>query len=233
MSVSDVASSLGLQEARVRRMLASGQLAGRKVGKVWVVDRDAVAAAGDARRPAGRPMSAAMARAMIDLIGQDLGAAPGDDWRAVDERGRSRLGDHLRRLLAVDESAPLLRAWLPHRADRRRYSFRGESDELLGDARVVLGGVHHAELPLFGGLPDLHVASSDIDDLVWDHLLVADLAGEIIVHVEPVARADLAASLVDVAQSGGPRNDAVVAEVLSRRPTAGGRSDGRAPSSRE
>ncbi len=43
MSVSDVASSLGLQEARVRRMLASGQLAGRKVGKVWVVDRDAVA----------------------------------------------------------------------------------------------------------------------------------------------------------------------------------------------
>ncbi len=61
------------------------------------------------------------------------------------------------------------------------------------------------------GLPDLHVASSDIDDLVWDHLLVADLAGDIIVHVEPVARADLAASLVDLAQSGGPRNDAVVA----------------------
>ncbi|MFT3877097.1 MAG: helix-turn-helix domain-containing protein [Propioniciclava sp.] len=216
MSTSEAASALGVQEVRVRRMLSSGQLAGCKVGKVWIVDRAAVEAAADARRLAGRPMSAVMARAMIDLIGQHLGASPGAAWSAVEHRGRTRLSDHLRRLLLADDPAPLLRSWLPHRSERRVYAFRGEMAELLGDARVVPGGSHHAELPLSGGPADLHVAQSDIDDLVWEHLLVADPAGDVIVHVEPSVRTDLAACLVDIAQSGGPRNDAVVAEVLAR-----------------
>ena len=215
LSVSEAASALGLREARVRRMLGAGQLAGRKVGKVWVVESAGVGAAADAHRPAGRPMSAVMARAMVDLIGQHLGASPGEDWVAVDQRGRTRLRGHLRRLLVADDPAPLLRAWLPHRAERRVYAFRGELVELLRDDRVVVGGVQHAELPLSGGSVDLHVAAADIEGLVWDHLLIEDLAGNVIVHAEPAVRADLAACVVDIAQSGGPRNDAIVAVALT------------------
>lgn len=216
MSVSEAASALGLREARVRRMLGSEQLAGRKVGGMWIVEAAAVRAAAGARRPVGRPMAPAMARAMVDLVGQHLGAPAGADWGMVDSRGRARLRVHLDRLLVAADPAVLLRAWLPHRGERRAYVFRGDLADLLGDSRLAAGGANHPELPLSGGPCDLHVHDDDAEAVIWDHLLVADLAGNVIVHREPVIRVDLAACLVDIAQSGGDRNDAVVAEVLSR-----------------
>jgi hypothetical protein len=62
---------LGVSERRVRQMLADGVLCGEHIGRVWVVERNSVRRARDARRGVGRPWRAASAWAVLALANGD------------------------------------------------------------------------------------------------------------------------------------------------------------------
>ncbi len=94
-SVADAAADLGVAEVRVRQMLQSGRLAGRKVGRQWLIDSSEIQRAVAHRAPSGRPLAARLAWGVLDLL--DDGSAP---W--LDRADRSRARVHARNLAGAD-----------------------------------------------------------------------------------------------------------------------------------
>ncbi|MGH3248449.1 MAG: helix-turn-helix domain-containing protein [Trebonia sp.] len=110
IAVREAAERLGISVPRVRQLLMSGDLAGRRLGRVWLVSAESVARMRErgARLP-GRPLGPRRAWALLDLLaGGDAaslapsarsqvrvrarglaGATPGQ-WRAA-LRGRSEV----------------------------------------------------------------------------------------------------------------------------------------------
>lgn len=86
LTVREAAHRMGVSEQRVRALLKQGRLAGRKVGRAWLVsgDRDL-----SARENRGRPVSAANAWALLALLSGEIPA-----W--VDPSVRSRLRRRIR-----------------------------------------------------------------------------------------------------------------------------------------
>lgn len=68
ISVREAADRLGLDESRVRRLLRSGQLAGRAVGGRWLVRDDDVSRLRQQSNPSGRPMAPARAWALLRML---------------------------------------------------------------------------------------------------------------------------------------------------------------------
>lgn len=68
ISVREAADRLGLDESRVRRLLRSGQLAGRAVGGRWLVRDDDVSRLRQQANPSGRPMAPARAWALLRML---------------------------------------------------------------------------------------------------------------------------------------------------------------------
>jgi excisionase family DNA binding protein len=90
LSVAEAASRLNVDRSRVEQLLRAGRLCGRRSGRIWLVDADALADwAAHARAP-GRPMAPARAWALLDIL--DGGSAP---WLSAVARSqvRSRLRD--------------------------------------------------------------------------------------------------------------------------------------------
>ncbi len=69
--VREVAHRMGVSEQRVRVLLKQGRLAGRKVGRAWLVSGDTDL---PARENRGRPVSAANAWALLALLGGEVPA---------------------------------------------------------------------------------------------------------------------------------------------------------------
>ena len=109
LSVAEAASALEVDESRIRQMLRSGALAGRHVGRAWVVSGEALADLRGQRSPAGRPLAAKRAWTLLDLL--DGGRAA---W--LDPVARSQVRAHLRRLTGSD--ATRWRAALRGREER-------------------------------------------------------------------------------------------------------------------
>lgn len=216
LSVAEAAERLGVSRQRVVQLIGDGRLHAVRLGRSWAIAEGELASFEVARRPSVRPMSARMARAMVDLIGQGFGEPAGVSWQGLPDRERSRLRRRWEQLRASEEPASLLRAWLPRRCDVGRFSFQGDAAKLFADSRLGRGGAAHPALGLAGGaLLEPHVADSDREGVIWDLLLVAVPDGNVLLRSEPVVRVDLAACLVDVADAGGGRNDRAVAECLS------------------
>lgn len=220
VSVAEAAAALKLSRQRVVQLINTGRLDASRLGRSWAISDAELAAFMAARRPRVRPMTAGMARAMVDLIGQHLGEQAGPSWLELPDRERSRLRRRWDRLTASDEPASLLRAWLPARCRAERFSFRGDRSELFDDPRLRAGGAAHPALGLSGGtLVEPHVMDADREDVIWDLLLLPATNGNVLLRSEPIARTDLAACIADVADVGGGRNDQVVARLLHSRQT--------------
>lgn len=85
IAVKEAAQRLGLSESRIRQLLVAGDLSGRQIGRVWLVDGDDVARLqGQQRRP-GRPVGPKRAWAIVDLLSG--GTAP---WLSYSERSQVR-----------------------------------------------------------------------------------------------------------------------------------------------
>ncbi len=85
IAVSEAAQRLGVSESRVRQLLAAGDLAGRRIGRAWLIDSGDVARLeGQSRRP-GRPMGPKRAWAIVDFLSG--GSAP---WLTYSERSQVR-----------------------------------------------------------------------------------------------------------------------------------------------
>ncbi|MGD0701976.1 MAG: helix-turn-helix domain-containing protein [Trebonia sp.] len=109
ISVADAAARLDLSEPRIRQLLSSGDLAGRRLGRSWLVSDESVAHLQQQGRPSGRPLGPRRAWGLLDLLAdgraawlapsarsqlragaQRLADAPPDKWRAA-LRGRCRV----------------------------------------------------------------------------------------------------------------------------------------------
>src|SRR5690606_12205486 len=60
ITVAEAADRLGVSPSRVRALVGAGSLPGRKVGGLWLLEEDAVDAAGRDPRRSGRPLSPRM-----------------------------------------------------------------------------------------------------------------------------------------------------------------------------
>jgi excisionase family DNA binding protein len=113
-SVSDVAKELGLSERRVRALIESGQLPAQRVGRSWLVSREAVERSRRSERRHGRPLGAANSWALLALLAGEKPA-----WVRPDVLSRlrryARDPEWLLNVLRHSESRAKVRSlWLAH-----------------------------------------------------------------------------------------------------------------------
>jgi excisionase family DNA binding protein len=160
IAVREAAERLGVSEPRVRQLLGSGDLAGRRLGRVWLVSAESVARMGErgARLP-GRPLGPRRAWALLDLL------AGGDAaWLASPARSQLRA-----RLRGLADAA----------AGQWRAALRGRSEVLPCRAHPAAisrlaghEGVLPAGLAVLEGRPfDLVIAGHVIDQAYVDPAL--------------------------------------------------------------
>jgi len=140
IAVKDAAHRLGLSESRVRQLLVAGDLNGRRVGHVWLVDSGDVARLHGHRRRSGRPVGPKRAWAIVDLLSG--GSAP---WLSYSERSQVR--SYVARLNepSADEWRSILRGRSksrPVRGHPAAVARLGEFDQALtaGPAEAVRRG---------------------------------------------------------------------------------------------
>jgi len=149
VSVSQAAEQLGVDPSRVRRLLRSGDLVGEQVGRIWLVDVDALAHRKADQPLPRRPLAPARAWGLLSMLS-------GADASWLDPVARSRVRAYAKRL--VGEPGPV---WLA---------------ALRGRAKVHRCWVHPAALPLLrqnpaaveAGAPAAVKAGADL--VVIDHL---------------------------------------------------------------
>lgn len=108
IGVREAADKLGVDDSRVRQLLRSHDLAGRRIGREWLVSASGVSRLASRRSQPGRPLAPARAWGLLDLL--DGGSAP---WLSPVARSQVRqLG---RRLSGAD-------------ADRWRAALRARSE---------------------------------------------------------------------------------------------------------
>jgi len=180
LSVREAAERLDVHQSRVRELLASGRLAGRRVGSRWVVDALSVARRLETvAATSGRPLSTRIAwSAAAILDGQPT------SWLRTGER--SRLRARLRRHDATETQ--LYRWWMQTRSSATRYRL-AEADvaELVSAEGVVAGGISAANrygLGLgHGNEAEVYVDSPTARRLVDDFFLIESDRGNLTLHV--------------------------------------------------
>lgn len=128
MSVAEASVALGVDASFVRRMLRSGALRGRHLGRAWVVSGEALAELQERRVGAGRPLSPRRAWAMLSIVD---GGRP--DW--ISPVARSQVRAKLRQLHGAD--ARVWRGALRSREDRHALSGHRSAVARLADIRDV------------------------------------------------------------------------------------------------
>ncbi len=173
VSVSEAASALELSSARVRALVARGQLSGAKLGDRWLIERASVERRRRDGSHRGRPFSPRNAWALL-LLASD------QEISEIDPSVRSRLRRALRRdgLLNLE----------PRLARRGEIlSFRahpGEIRYLLADPNLLRSGISAASdhgLDLIGGgEADGYVSEAELPKFVARHgLEPAGLEGNV------------------------------------------------------
>jgi excisionase family DNA binding protein len=163
IDVKEASRRLGVDDSRVRKLLRSGSLRGRRVGNSWVVLVDDVARLERYRIRPGRPLAARRAWAALDLL--DSGRAP---W--LSDSARSQLRSRLERL-----DAPVPEMWISLLRSRSRVVHALAHPAALKRLEhvdgVALAGVAEAVrrgfdlVALGNGVPEFYVESS-----AWQHV---------------------------------------------------------------
>lgn len=160
IAVKDAAERLAISEPRVRQLLACGDLAGRRLGRAWLVSSDSVSRMQQrGSRPPGRPLGPRRAWALLDLLAG--GDAP---WLAAP--ARSQLKARMRRLAGATPGQ-----W--------RAVLRGRNEVVACQAHpaaiarlVSRSGVLPAGMAVLRDRPfDLVIAEHDIDQAYADPAL--------------------------------------------------------------
>jgi excisionase family DNA binding protein len=220
LPVSAAADVLGVNQSRVRALIASGVLDAEKVGGVWLVDRTSIASRNREQASAGRPLSPANAWALLHAAsGEELpsGLESSARWR-------------VRRAL---ESYGLnaLRPRLARRAESSSYwALPGELRALRDRDDLVLSGPSAAgayDLGLVGSNAiDAYVPARLASSLRHEHALEAMSGPEsnVILRVVPNNAwlldgrrfAPIAKVAVDLCSYADPRAARVGADLLAR-----------------
>jgi excisionase family DNA binding protein len=213
IAVPDAAARLGVSEPRVRQLLASGDLAGRRLGRSWLVSDESVSRLQHNRRLPGRPLGPRRAWGLLDLLA-------GGEAAWLTSSARSQLKASMRRLADADPDV-----W--------RAALRGRSQvlacqahpaaipRLLSQQRVLSAGL--AVLP--GRDFDLAAAPRDIDQVYADPALWSDISHALAIRPtgpdNPGATPNLTVLLPKIAWPFGDRTaipDSVLAADLLESP---------------
>lgn len=241
ISASDAASRLGVSDRQVRRLVASGELAARRIGDRWIIDAGAVRDRARAKRQGGRPLSARMAWAVLVAAGAALDDGRCGDPAALFEDRRAR--HRLRAILANPPAPECWDQWLRRRAEPRRvWVHPGVVERLARDPRlhpvdeatVAVSGVGVGD----GGRYRFYVDEDAVGPVLREYRARAVDDGQIMLMVVPSAVPDdvlgrpgdpvgVAVTLVDLLGSADARerHGAVSAlRAASDRLTAGERN---------
>ena len=210
IGVQEAAVRLGVHPTRVRQLVRRGELAGHRVGRVWLVDPRDVARLAGRKSRAGRPLAPARAWGLLDLL--DGGSAP---W--LPSVARSQVRQLLSRLNGAD-------------SDRWRSALRSRSEvlrlrahpaaitRLLAEPQVLAAGAAEAarmgvDLVAMSEVPQMYVPSwgwPDLGRALW--IVEASAEPNLLVRVpqgvwpfEGHARPGLAALAADLLESAEPR----------------------------
>jgi excisionase family DNA binding protein len=208
LSVAEAASRLGVDRSRVEQLLRSGRLVGRRSGRLWLIDADALAAMSAHPRAAGRPMAPARAWGLLDLL--DGGAAA---WLPPVARSQVRAllrgleepdPDHWRGLLRARNDVRHVRV---HPAALARLD--AESSVLTAGAGLAAeAGI---DLLAVGPMPEVYIQEQDWKPLAKAlHAQVVPAGGNLIVRIpqgvwpfegrDVVGASALAADLLEAAE---------------------------------
>ncbi|MDE0132962.1 MAG: helix-turn-helix domain-containing protein [bacterium] len=100
LGVADVAAKIGVSRRRVRQMLASGAIAGQRVGNTWVINPKALDVLRQRRLGSGRPWKPESAWALLAVAsGRDVALSPSQRSRTR-HRLEAGLDSHLAQLTA-------------------------------------------------------------------------------------------------------------------------------------
>jgi excisionase family DNA binding protein len=207
LAVSEAANLLGIHEARVRALIAAGELEAVKVGGRWLLDEDTIARRERQGSHPGRPFEAHNAWALILLASgaEPAGYPPSVLWR-------------LRQLLS-HEGLFGLRQRMRRRGEAQRYvAHPGELRYLEDDPDLVPSGISAARahgLDLAAGDEfEAYVSADELSQVVKEHALAPAERGE----ANVVLRAVPAAAWVLGGQRIAPH--AAVALDLAESPDA-------------
>jgi excisionase family DNA binding protein len=222
LSVAEAASRLNVDPSRVGQLLRSGRIAGRRSGRMWLVDADALNVWNAQSRAPGRPMAPARAWGLLDML--DGGSAP---W--LSSVARSQVKARLRDLR--DAKADDWRALLRARSDVVQVRLHPAGlRRLLADRRHALpagpAGAAElgADLVAIDPVAEAYVRPQEWPALVerW-HADVVNVDGNLRVHlpreVWPFAgnEVGLAALAADLLECSEPRAASAGLKVLRQR----------------
>lgn len=217
----EAAQRLGVDVSRVRMLVRSGSLSGRKLGSMWLVDERDVALLASRRSRPGRPLAPGRAWALLDLL---EGGSAG--WLSA--VSRSQVRSALRNLSCGD--ADRWRAALRARGDVLRCRAHPAAVRyLLDDADVVPAGPAEAarrgiDLVALDAPPEMYVPPTRWPTL-RERFRIVEKAREpnLIVRLprdvwpfEPAAEAGPAVLAADLVESAEPRAVAAGAARLNR-----------------
>lgn len=221
LSTAEAAAALGVSRERVRQLAASGALRARRSSAGWLIPADAVAERSGAHP--GRPVSPRTTWAVLRVLDELHSESIPD--RRLRHRARelvSALRD------PVDNATAWRRVLAPRAQPERFWAHPGVLDELAADGRLSVGG--STAIQERAGLSEAairtyYVGRGDLDAVVGDYALRADVEGELLLEIvppevhdalvpqpgEPVAAPVAAADLLEEAD---PRAQTAGARVL-------------------
>lgn len=223
VSIAEAAARLDVDRSRVEQLLRAGRLAGRRSGRIWLIDADSLGSLALHPRASGRPMAPARAWGLLDLL--DGGGA---SW--LSPVARSQIRARLRGLsdADADEWRALLRARSDvlavslHPAALRR--LHPDRDAVLpaGSSRAAEVG---ADLVALDPLAELYVRAEQWPGLAerW-HARVVPAEGNLVVRIprdvwpfEKRGEVGPAALGADLLESPEPRAVSAGLDLLRRR----------------
>ncbi len=180
LSIPEAARELHVNTSRARSLVASGELAGVKVGGRWLVDGAAVADRLRSARPPGRPLSASNAWAALFLASGEEAPWLGPQalWRVrqnLKARGLNELKPRL-----VQRAEPL--RFIAHPGELKNL---GSSPE-LAKSGISAAAAHGFDL-VAGAEVDGYVRAGDLAALEQKHALepAKGLEGNVLLRVVP------------------------------------------------
>ena len=217
IDVNQAAAVLGVDPRQVRKLAADGTLAGRKLGRTWLLVETSVRDRARLRSRAGRPLSADMAWHL--LVACARAGSGGDPFAELSDR---QLRWRIRTLLDRAPEPMNWPVWLRRRAvEHRLWLHPGTRDRFARDPRVLHPDLSDRLGVRVADLIPYYVASEDLDDLVADYRGRLGGEGTKLMAVGPVSDdldwrgAVQVAALVDLVTARDARVTSAAQEALA------------------
>lgn len=218
LSIPEAARELHVNPSRARSLVASGELAGVKVGGRWLVDGAAVADRRRSPRPPGRPLSPSNAWAALFIASGEEAPWLGPQalWRVRQSLKGRGLNELKPRLVQRAEA----RRFFAHPGELKRLRSRPD----LAKSGISAAGTHGLDL-VAGAEIDGYVRAGDLARIERGHALESaeGMEGNVLLRVVPDHAwylsgqpAPLAAVAIDLSEEADTRSSRAGRKAIER-----------------